>query len=404
MKRDRRVRRSRAPREGSRADAGVTIELPRFLEASLALGHPWVYRDHVPPGFSAPSGTFVRVKAGHYTAYALWDESSALALRIFSRGGVPDGAWFDDRVSAALALREPVRRSDTTAYRWIAGEGDGMPAVVVDRYDGWAVVATYADAAQQLVPHVVGALERADALSGVLVRRAGEPAALAAGREPPDPLVVREHGLSFRVSLRRGQKTGMFLDQRENRRFVEHLAAGKRVANVFAYTGGFSVYAARGGAASVTSVDSAADAVAEVLPNVRLNGLDESRHEAIVADAFEWLTAARQGGRKFHVVVCDPPSFARSRDQLDAALDSYVRVNTLALGVVAPGGWLVTASCTAQVAPPAFREALAEAARRARCVVRIGYDTGHAIDHPIAVGHPEGRYLKCLAGRVEPLV
>ncbi|HEY2367352.1 MAG TPA: class I SAM-dependent rRNA methyltransferase, partial [Polyangiaceae bacterium] len=298
----------------------IVVELPRSLARSLHAGHPWVYKEHLPARFSAESGSFVRVRSGGFSAYALYDAESPLALRIFSRTKPPDVAWIRDRVSRALALREATGVTDgSSAYRWIAGEGDGLPGVTVDRYAGFAVVGVDGDAFERLVPWVVEGLREVAPLTGVVRRRRHarpeEKIEILSGRAPPHELVVEENRVRFRANLFEGQKTGLFLDQRDNRQFVRSRSAGRRVLNLFGYTGGFSVYAALGGAAAVTTVDSAEGAVRDAEENFRLNGLDPDAHDFVVADVFEYLRMAAEGNERFDLVVCDPPSFARNRTQ-----------------------------------------------------------------------------------------
>lgn len=380
-----------------------TIELPGFLKRALSNGHPWVYRDHVPRRFSAPSGSWVRVKAGNFSAYALWDERSPIALRVMSAERQPDAAWVAARVEQAWKLRELVRSADTTALRWLNGEGDGLPGVTLDLYGGFAVLVTYAEAVEPLVPWVVDALGNTTKLAGIMRRRKAAELELLSGRKPPRELIVSEHGLRFAVDLYAGQKTGLFLDHRENRRTVGRLAPERRVLNLFSYSGGFSLYAAAGGAAHVVSVDSAPAAMADAARNFELNGLDPDAHEPVVSDAFEFLERAVSQARRFDLVVCDPPSFARDKSQLEAALKAYTRLNTLGLRVTEPGGLYAAASCTAQVSPQAFRETLAESARRARRRFQIVHEAGQAVDHPVMAGHLEGRYLKFVVGRALPI-
>lgn len=387
---------------------GPTLELPGQLKRGLQAGHPWVYRDHVPRGFQAPSGTWVKVRAGGYSAFALWDESSKIALRIFSERVVPDADWVRERVAAALALRRGLLDEQTSAYRLLYGEGDGVPGLTVDVYGAFAVIVTYADSLDALVPWVVRALVELVKLHGVVRRarvRDGEPPRLEVlhGRLPPRDLIVAEHGLRMQVDLFAGQKTGLFLDHRANRRFLGDLCAGKRVLNLFSYTGAFSLYAARAGASSVTSVDLSQPAARAARVNFELNGLDPEQHEFLAEDVFEFLERTRQAGRVFDVVICDPPSFANSRDQQKNALRAYVSVNSLGLRVLAVGGVYAAASCTAQVSSDAFRGVLAEAAVNAKRRLQIFHDAGHAVDHPIFAGHPEGRYLKFMVARALPL-
>ena len=384
--------------------SGPTLELPAQLKRGLQAGHPWVYRDHVPRGFQAPSGSWVKVRVGSYAAFALWDETSKIALRLFSERGVPDAEWVKDRVASALALRRSLLDEQTSAYRLLYGEGDGIPGLTVDVYGAFAVIVTYADSLETLVPWVVRALVELLRLHGV-VRRArvkdGDPPRLEVlhGRLPPRDLIIAEHGLRMQVDLFAGQKTGLFLDHRDNRRFLGELCAGKRVLNLFSYTGAFSLYAARAGATSVTSVDLSQPAARAARANFALNGLDPEQHEFLSEDVFEFLERTRQAGTTYDIVICDPPSFANSREQQKNALRAYVSVNSAGLRVLEPNGIYAAASCTAQVSSEAFRGVLAEAAVNAKRRLQTFHDAGHAADHPIFVGHPEGRYLKFVVAR-----
>jgi 23S rRNA (cytosine1962-C5)-methyltransferase len=379
--------------------------LPDQLSRALAAGHPWIYREHVPAAFSAPSGTWAQVRCAGFVAYALWDARSPIALRVFSTQRVPDAEWMRERVRDALALRSSSFDGNTSAYRLLNGEGDGVPGLVVDVYGSFAVIATSADALDVLVPWVVAALSELLHPQGILRRLrasdAREPhVELLAGRAPPRDLVVSEYGVRLYVDVFAGQKTGLYLDHRENRRFLAAHCQGKRVLNLFAYTGAFSLHAALAGAKSVTSVDAAEPALTAARANFELNGLDPDGHEFIADDVFKFLERARNEQRRYELVICDPPSFANSRAQLKSALRAYVGVTSAALRVTELGGLYAAASCTAQVSPEAFRGVLSESACNAKRRLQILHDAGHAADHPVAAGHPEGRYLKFMLGRV----
>ena len=392
------------------------LVVPTHLKIKLTQGHPWVYRSHLPDAPSLASGTWVRVRSGGFSAYGLWDARSPIAVRLFARDRAPNRAWLAARVQAAWQRRAPLRDTDTTAYRWLFGEGDGVPGVTVDLYGDFAVVATYADAVQVLVPWVVDALREIAPLKGILLRQrrgdfgpadGGDHDAAARGgvqrlwgAPPPRDLTIRENGLTFLANLSHGQKTGLFLDQRDNRRTLEGWCAGKMVLNCFAYTGGFSMYAARGGAVHVTSVDIAADAIGDAQLNFERNGLDPRDHSFAVADVFEYLTRARDAGRAFDVVILDPPSFARAKSSQHAALRAYARLNALGMQVTRPGGLLATASCTSQVSPDAFRDALAQAGASVDRRLLILHEVGQPLDHPVPAHFPEGRYLKFVMGEV----
>lgn len=385
----------------------IEIDLPAALKPSLDRGHPWVYRNRVPRDPGLPSGTWVRVRCDGLTAYGLWDAQSPIAVRLFSRRQVPDARWVAARVAEAWEARASLRATPTTAYRWVYGEGDSLPGLVVDLYAGYAVVRSYAESVEVVVPWLADALHAHARLRGILWRRGDRDRGgdeVLWGRPPPGDLVVEEHGLLFAADLAAGQKTGLYFDQRENRRFLAPWCRDKTVLDAFCYTGGFSLCALRAGAAQATLCDAAPAAVEAARQNLELNNLDPAPHTFLVQDCFQLLDRYAAAGRRFDVVVLDPPSLARDREGRRAAERAYVRLNRRAIDCVAPGGLLASASCTAQVAPAAFRQALAEAARRAGRRLLILHDAGQPLDHPVAAHFPEGRYLKFVLGRVLPLV
>jgi 23S rRNA (cytosine1962-C5)-methyltransferase len=394
------------------------IQLPSHLKDRLAQGHPWVYRNHLPPGLRLPSGSWVRARCGGWSGYGLWDDEGPIALRIFSERQVPDAAWLRGRVRAAWDLRAPLREAGVSAYRWLFGEGDGLPGLTVDLYGEWAVVQTYMGGAETLVAWLADTLREIDLdLSGILLRKSRtenqEPRtdvdddqrwSVFWGKPPPHDLVVEEYGLRFYADLRAGQKTGLFLDQRENRRFVEGLSDGREVLNCFAYTGAFSLYALRGGARTVVSADIGKGLAEAAEANIALNQLDARKHSFITSDCFELLARYVEEGRRFDLVILDPPSFAKSKQNRYAALRAYTRLNVLAMRCVRPSGLLATASCTSQVGLEAFKEMLAAAGASAGRRLQIVHEAGQPLDHPVPAHFPEGRYLKFVVGRVEERV
>ncbi|HKY35487.1 MAG TPA: class I SAM-dependent rRNA methyltransferase [Polyangiaceae bacterium] len=396
------------PKAGTRHEPGVLV-LPESLEARLSAGHPWVYRDHVPQSFRAQPGDFVAIRSGGFRGYALWDADSPIALRVFSRQQRPDAAWAAERIEEAWQLRRRLLHPDSDAFRLLFGEGDGLPGIVADIYAGVAVLVSYSPALRQVVDWVAQALAARPELSGVYERvtrrkdRASELRHLN-GQQAPTPLVVREHALRFEVDLENGQKTGLFLDHRDNRHYLRQLSAGQSVLNLFAYTGAFSVACAAGGASHVTSVDIAAPALRAASRNFDLNSIPADRHEELAADAFDYLETAKRHGRRFQLVIADPPSFASSRAELFSALRTYKKLHAAALAVLEPGGLYAAASCTAQVSPDAFRQTLGEGAARAHQRLTIVHEAAHAPDHPYAAGHLEGRYLKFALARALPFV
>lgn len=397
----------------------VVIASPT-IRRSLAQGHPWIYRDQIvplkgrptPPRF--PSGAWVRVLSGSFEGVGLWDAEGAIAVRLFGTDDVPDEEWLAQRVRDAYRLRAPIREwppegRETTAYRWLFGESDGLPGLVVDLYDRWAAVEVYAQGLDALLEPLVAALRSVVPLEGIVLRRGGsregDEAAPRAetvwGRRPPGDLVIRENGLSFYVNLMHGQKTGFFLDHRDNRAAIEPWCRDAEVLNAFSYTGAFTLYALQGGAAHVTGVDIAPASAPETRRNVELNGMDPARCDNVVADCFDWLARAAKQGRTFDVVILDPPALARDKASRHAAARAYTRLNALALRCLRPGGVLATASCTSQVSPELFREALAAAAAQAGRRLLIVHEAGHALDHPIPAHFPEARYLKFVLGVAE---
>jgi 23S rRNA (cytosine1962-C5)-methyltransferase len=220
------------------------------------------------------------------------------------------------------------------------------------------------------------------------------------GSPAPKGLVVREHGIQFYADLQSGQKTGLFLDHRENRRFVEGPSAGRTVLNCFAYTGAFSLYALRGGARTVVSVDIGKGLAEAAAANVALNGFDPQRHSFVTDDCFDLLSRYAEEDRRFDLVILDPPSFAKSKQSRYAAIRAYTKLNALAMRCLAPGGLMATASCTSQVGPEAFKEMIAAAAASADKRFQIIHEAGQPIDHPVPAHFPEGRYLKFVVGRV----
>lgn len=379
-----------------------TLNLGPKLEQALASGHPWVYRNHLPK-HNLMQGDWVRLEAGKETAIGLYDSDGQIGVRVFSRDAVPERAWVETRVREAIALRREVfKTQDTNAYRVIYGEGDNLPGLVVDLYERFAVLRTYAGSVERLIEDVVRTLHKELNLRGV-VRRTPDGLEPLWGQAPPPEVTVTEHGLRLIANLYEGQKTGLFLDHRENRRTLEGYSAGRTVLNLFSYTGAFSLYAARGGATRVTSVDIAPAATEDAKRNFSLNGFDVSAHEFITADVFELLERYAREGRTFDVVVLDPPSLARNKQSRFAAQRAYRKLNMLATRCVTPGGFLATASCTSQVSPAEFVTLVGEAGHDAKRRLQLLHEAGHAPDHPVPATFPEGRYLKFILVRVLPL-
>lgn len=376
----------------------ATLNVGRRLEPALVSGHPWVYRNHLPT-HRLRTGDWVRLEAGRAVAHGLYDAEGAIAVRLFRREAVPDDAFLRRRVAQALELRQPLTAaSDTNAYRLLHGEGDYLPAIVADRYGRFAVMRRYAASVDGLLPGIARELGSSLGLKGVVLR--GEAGLRPLWGEPPPPRErVMENGLSFDADLTSGQKTGLFLDQRDNRELVRELAQGRSVLNLFSYTGGFSVYALAGGARRVVSVDVSEAAAAEAERTVAVNGLDAKRHESIAADAFAFLPELQRRGERFDMVILDPPALAHNAEQRRRAQRAYFKLNRAAFAALEPGGLLVTASCTAQVSPDVFQRLVADAALAAAVEAQFLLERGQPRDHPVPTSFPEGRYLKFLVVR-----
>lgn len=394
----------------------VEAELPlkKDLARHLRAGHPWVFRKAVERAPSRlPAGAIVDVtEGGHFVARGYYDPLSAISVRILTREKAEpiDATFWRRRVARAIALRKELVLG-TNGYRLLHGESDGLPGVVADRYDRFAVLKLYSAG---LTPHradIVEALRaEAEGLAGVFGRDEiprdddeGEAAPVGRvlwGAEPPERIAVDEHGVTILVDVRKGQKTGHFLDQRENRHMVRALAAGRpEVLNLFSYTGGFSVAAALGGGKHVVSVDVDEDAIALARENFRANQLDPADHAFATRDCFDLLAGYKREGRRFDLVVCDPPAFAKSQKAVESALAGYASLNRAALSVLSPGGLLVTASCSARVSAEQFTEAVKEAAFKLRMELSLVRETRQPPDHPVSLQFREGRYLKCLVLR-----
>jgi 23S rRNA (cytosine1962-C5)-methyltransferase len=379
---------------------------PRGVTTRLERGHPWIWRDAVKRGGldGAEPGEEVQVRAadGSPVGRGLADPSSPIAIRLWTQGREPMGATlWRERVQRACALRAVLfegMRCD--AYRLVHGEGDRMPGFVVDRYGSVAVVRTDGEAAAARVADLATAFGSALASGGVktLVYRVGARGEaprlhVLRGPPPPDTVTVEEYGVPFVVDLAHGQKTGAFLDQRENRRRVGELARGRRVLNLFSYAGGFSLHAALGGATHVTSVDVATAAHTTAQASFRSAGIDPGGHAFVTAEVRAFLDAARARGELWDLVVSDPPSFAPNEKALPRALTAYRALHRACVGVLAPGGIFCASSCSSHVDGPAFLGTLDDATlgRRPLSVLEL---RGAGPDHPTLAAFPESRYLK----------
>ena len=388
------------------------IQLKRGKEESLKRFHPWVFSGAILRADDGiEEGELVRVvtEKGDFIAVGHYQQGS-IAVRVltFSDVAIDDEFW-KSRLSSALQMRLAIGiadNADNNTYRLVHGEGDLLPGLIIDVYGETAVMQAHSIGMHLCRKEIAHALNEvmggrvkhiyyksettlpfmtADDMNGFLLGGS-------------DDNIATENGLKFRVDWLRGQKTGFFVDQRENRSLLEHYAKGKRVLNMFCYTGGFSFYAMRGNAELVHSVDSSAKAIELTKANVELNFPGDVRHEAYCEDAFKFLERA---GSNYNLIILDPPAFAKHRGALHNALKGYTRLNQKAFEKIEKGGILFTFSCSQVVTKDHFRNAVFTAAALAKRKVRILHQLHQPADHPINIYHPEGEYLKGLVLYVE---
>ena len=394
-------------------DTIPTLRLRRGKEDSLDRLHPWVFSGaltEMPRDID--EGTVVRVVAadgrmigvGHY-------QIGSIAVRMLDFADTDiDDDFFARRLSEAYALRRTLglQRHDNTAFRLVHGEGDFLPGLVVDVYGDTAVVQAHSPGMHFMRDCIARALTRLPGAGIANVYYKSETTLPYKARlDPQNDYIIgsysgnvaTENGLKFHIDWLRGQKTGFFVDQRENRRLLESLADGRKVLNMFCYTGGFSVYAMRGGALSVDSVDSSSKAVALTDANIALNFPDDPRHHTHDMDAFRFLS--EMPADTYDLIVLDPPAFAKHRSAIKNGLVGYRKLNGKAFEKIKKGGILFTFSCSQAITREMFRLAVFSAAAKSGRKVRILHQLSQPADHPVDISHPEGEYLKGLVLYVE---
>ena len=387
------------------------IELKRGREKSVKRRHPWIFSGAIEKvGGKPKSGDTLEVRSasGEVLARAAFSPHSQIRARVwtFQPGEEVDAAFFRNRIMQALTLREGLPAAKHgNAMRLVHAESDGLPGLVVDRYADVLVAQFLAAGVERWREPILDALAELTGCSAIYERSDAETRKLE-GLEPRAGFVrgnreasrcpIIEYGLNFKVDVEQGQKTGFFLDQRENRQHVRALAAGREVLDGFCYTGGFAINALAGGAARVTAVESSAPSLEVARDNLAANALDASRVEFVHADAFSHLRTLRDRGAHFDLVVLDPPKFAPTAAQVKNAARAYKDINLLALKLLRPGGLLATFSCSGGVDAALFQSIVAGAALDAGAEAKIIERYSAAADHPVALPFPEGEYLKGL--------
>jgi 23S rRNA (cytosine1962-C5)-methyltransferase len=400
----------------------LRLRITAAAETAVRSGHPWVFSDSILESNRAGQTGELAViydRKDRFLAVGLFDPDSPIRVRILHAGKPQtiDRAWWQARLMRAIARRRDLFDAQTTGYRLIHGESDGWPGLVLDRYDTTLVLKLYTAAWLPRLDDTLALLKEHVPAERVVLRlsrniqsiaekqfQQGDGKVIFSQRAEPDqpslgsfgaPIIFLESGLRFEADVLRGQKTGFFLDQRENRREVETLARGRRVLNAFSFSGGFSVYAARGGATAVTDLDISAHALAAAQRNFALNknfpGVAACRHDTAQGDAFEWLAAS---AAKFNLVVLDPPSLAKRATEREGALRAYERLATLGLERLAPDGILVAGSCSAHVPAKEFFEVVRRAAAKSGRKFAELKTLRHPPDHPASF--KEAEYLKVI--------
>lgn len=413
----------------------IALRVTSAGERAIKQGHPWIFESAIThESHTGKIGDLAVIfdKKRNFLAIGLYDPDAMIRVRILQslKPATVGQVFFKAKLDAANQLRAPLRDAPlkrlTNGYRLIHGENDGLPGLVIDRYAETAVIKLYTPA---WIPHLNAVLNALDSvITSEATRSPAAQAEIATTKKPhrndnyrvilrlggsvkenafalEDGMLLRgdahegvvifhENGLRFEADPVLGQKTGFFLDQRENRARVEKLAKGKRVLNVFSYTGGFSVYAARGGATEVVSLDASKPATDAAERNFKLNFPSSNIHKIITGDAFAEMARMKAEGQSFEMVIIDPPSFAKKASQTEGAINAYQKLTKLGLGILAPNGTLVQASCSSRVDSDAFFDAIHIAARQVGRPLNEIERTSHALDHPI--GYREGEYLKCL--------
>jgi 23S rRNA (cytosine1962-C5)-methyltransferase len=382
------------------------VILKKGREGPFIRGHPWIFSGAIAALEGDRDGAgpcAVYDSAGQWIAAGLYNPRSQIRVRLLTwKEEAIDKDFLARRLARAARLREETVAPLTNAYRVVNGEGDLLPGLVVDRYGDFLVCQFLTAGMEALRDQVTAALRERFPQAGIYERSEGgvreeeglEPrTGIVAEPEPPERLAIEEHGLKFWVDIRAGQKTGFFLDQRDNRALVGKLAAGRRVLNAFAYSGAFSAYAARGGAAEVVSVETSRAALELARLNLEANGLAAAGADFVRADAFAYLKRCE---REFEMVILDPPSLAPRRADVESAAGGYKFLNLHALRLLRPGGFLLTFSCSQHLSWERFQKIVGGAASDLGRRVQILKKLSPPPDHPVGLHHPEGEYLKGL--------
>lgn len=385
----------------------IAIKVKSIAEKSIRQGHPWVFEGSIVKqsgeGEAGDLAIIFDQKKNKFLAVGLLDPGSPIRIKILQSGksATIDEAWFREKIEAAFARRKPLLETDTNSFRLLHGENDGLPGLVADVYANVAVVKVYSAIWRPYLSILLPQIFRVAKAETLVIRLSRNlqsdkdfgwnEGQVVFGELESEEIVFREHGLRFSANVIKGHKTGFFLDHRHNRKRVGELAKGQKVLDVFAYAGGFSVHALAGGATEVTSLDISPHALEMAKKNVGLNFVKKN-HNTLAEDAFEAMERLLASGKKFGLVVVDPPSFAKRESEVERALKSYSRLTRLAVRLVEKGGILLMASCSSRVTSEVFFEKVEAELSISKRKVKLLEKTFHDVDHPISFS--EGAYLK----------
>jgi 23S rRNA (cytosine1962-C5)-methyltransferase len=387
------------------------VVLKTGREKSVLHRHPWLFSgalQDVKKGIASGETVNIVSAGSKILAKGAYSPDSQIRVRIwtFDPAEEIDAEFFTRRISNAINLRKRFISPEDNACRLINAESDGLPGVIVDRYANFLVCQFLSAGADRYKQEIVQQLQEMISPTGIYERSDVEIrekeglkpyTGLIAGAEPPELIPVNQGGIKFLVDVRKGHKTGMYLDQHDNRNIVRELAKDKEVLNCFAYTGGFAFAAFLGGATKITNIESSADAISMIMKQAALNGIADDKLENVQGDVFAVLRQYREEERKFDLVILDPPKFVSSADQLKRGCRGYKDINLIAMQLLRENGLLVTFSCSGHLSPELFQKIVADAAIDAKREVRMIASLGQPADHPVALNFPEGRYLKGLA-------
>lgn len=386
------------------------VVLKSGREKTVLRHHPWIFSGAISKTGGKPgNGETVNVisSSGEFLGKGAYSSCSQIRTRLwtFDQDEEIDQKFFRNRIKAATELREKLVNKNSNSYRLINAESDGLPGLIVDRYADFLVCQFLSAGVEKFRNDIVTQLQKVLEPAGIYERSDVEVrekeglqqrSGLLSGVNPPDLVSVHQSGINFLVDIRHGHKTGMYLDQRENRMEIENLAKDRHVLNCFAYTGNFAMGVLRGGAKNVVNIESSAEAINLIEKNFENNTNIPGKYENIKGDVFSILRNFNNEGRKFDMVILDPPKFVNSIQQLKRGCRGYKDINRLAFMLLRENGILVTFSCSGHLSPELFQKIIADAALDAGCRPRIVKGMGQPADHPIALNFPEGRYLKGL--------